>query len=70
MSTGLRNDDDAGRALLDHQEATVLLNNNRNCQISLKHGDGGVLNTELTEFYFDFTGLPDLVKHLSVELGN
>jgi hypothetical protein len=50
MSTGLRNDDDAGRALLDHQEATVLLNNNRNCQISRKNGDGGVLNTELTEF--------------------
>ena len=28
------------------------------------------LYAELTEFYFDFTGLPDFVKHLSVELGD
>lgn len=69
MRIGLCKHDDARHAFFHCQEAFVAFDDCRYREVGRQHGCG-MLDAELTELYFDFAGLPDFVKHLSVELGD
>lgn len=71
MPTGQVDYHETGRALFNNEEFLIVLDDDRNCQISWQHGWGEkISDAELTKLDFDFARLPDLVKHLAVEFGD